>query len=428
MRVCVIGLGKIGLPLAAQYASKGAKVVGCDVSPKVVESVNSGVSHVLDEPGLSEKVKAAVEKGLLSATTDTVAGVRSSEVVVVIVPLVVDPEGNIDYGIIDSVTEKVSAGLQRGSLVIYETTLPVGTTRKRLAPILEKSGMKAGEDFYLVFSPERVSSGVMFDYLKNISKLVGGVDEESTRRGVEFYRSVLDSKVIPVSSCEAAEAAKLFDMVYRDINIAVANEFAKFCDAGGVDANEVIEAANTNPFSRILLPGVGVGGHCAPVYPHFLIKNAADVGVDLSIAKRSRRINDAMPKYTAGVLKKEFGSLKKKNVLVLGLAYRGNVKETFMSPSIPLVAALNKAGANVSLSDPLFSDEEIKRFGAEAASLHDTGPLDAVVLAAYHREYRSLDFRSFKARGARIFVDGRNVVDKKAVEAAGLIYRGIGRR
>ncbi|MBN2014531.1 MAG: nucleotide sugar dehydrogenase [Candidatus Altiarchaeota archaeon] len=427
MRVCVIGLGKIGLPLAAQYASKGFQVIGCDVNKDVVESINRGVSHIKEEPGLGEKVKAAVVMGLLSATTDTVEAVKRSDVVVIIVPLVVDKKGNIDYCIVDSVTETVAKGLQKNSLVVYETTLPVGDTRNRMAPILEKSGLKVGIDFHLVFSPERVSSGVMFDYLRNIPKLVGGINEESTRRGVEFYGKVLDSKVIPVSSCEAAEAAKLFDMVYRDINIAVANEFAQFCDARGLDVVEIIEAANSNPFSRILLPGVGVGGHCAPVYPHFLIKNAADVGIDLSIAKKARKINDGMPKFTVSILKKELGSFKKKNVLILGLAYRGNVKETFMSPAIALIKNLKKSGANVFVHDSLFSKEEIEGFGAMFSDLQNPSSLDAVVLATNHREYRDLDFAELKDKGVKVFVDGRNVVNKEVVEKYGIIYRGVGR-
>lgn len=427
MNICVIGLGKIGLPLAAQYASKGHKVIGCDVNEKVIELVNSGISHIRDEPELDEKVKTAVQKGLLSATLDTVSAVRESEAIVIIVPLTVDTKGRINYGAIDSATEKVAEGLQRGSLVIYETTLPVGDTRKRFTPMLEKSGLKAGEDFYLVFSPERVSSGVMFDYLRNIPKLVGGINDESTKKGVEFYEQVLDSKVIPVSSCEVAEAAKLFDMVYRDINIAVANEFAKFCNARDLNVSEIIEAANTNPFSHILQPGVGVGGHCAPVYPHFLIKNAAEVGVDLSIAKKARKINDDMPKFTVGILKKEFGSLKKKNVLVLGLAYRGNVKETFMSPSIALIKHLKKAGAYVFLHDPLFSKEEIEAFGATVADPKNMELIDAVILATNHREYRNLDFAELKKKGTKIFIDGRNITPPQKVKEHNITYRGIGR-
>lgn len=427
MKICVIGLGKIGLPLAAQYAGKGFRVIGCDVNQEVVDSINQGISHIQEEPGLDDKVKAAVEKGLLSATTDTVKAVKKSDVIVVIVPLVVDSKGNINYSIIDSVTGMVSKGLQRDSLVVYETTLPVGDTRNRLTPILEKSGLRAGEDFYVVFSPERVSSGVMFEYLRDIPKIVGGIDEKSNRRGVEFYTKVLDSRIISVKSSEAAEAAKLFDMIYRDVNIALANEFARFCQAKGLDVVDIIRASNTNPFSRILNPGVGVGGHCAPVYPYFLIKNASDFGVSLTLARKAREINDEMPGYTVNLLRGELGDLRSRNILVLGLAYRGNVKETFLSPSISVIEHLKSAGANVYLNDPIFSQGEIESFGVEYADLNNLNSLDAVVLVTNHREYKDLDFESLKEKGVKVIVDGRNSLGKEKIEEYGIIYRGIGR-
>jgi len=427
LKICVIGLGKIGLPLAAQYSSKGFRVIGCDVNQKVVDSINKGISYITGEPELDEKVKDSVEKGLLSATTDTVKAVIESDVIVVIVPLFVDKEGNTDYSIIDSVTETVSKGLQKDSLVIYETTLPAEDTRNRMTPILEKSGLKAGRDFYVVFSPERVSSGVMFQYLRDIPKIVGGIDEESTKKGVEFYEKVLDSKVIPVSSSEAAEATKLFGMVYRDVNIALANDFVKFCQAKNLDVIEIIKASNTNPHSHILAPGVGVGGHCAPVYPYFLIKNASDLGVDLILAKNARNINDAMPEYTVNLLVKELKDLDGKNVLVLGLAYRKGVKETFLSPSLSVIENLKSLKANVYVHDPLFSKEEIEEFDVEFADLRDLDALDAVILVTNHREYENLDLKNLKEKGVKVIVDGRNFLEKEKVERYGIIYIGIGR-
>lgn len=427
MRICVIGLGKIGLPLAAQYAGKGFQVIGCDVNREIVDSVTKGVSHIKGEPELDEKVKSSVKNGLLSATTDTVKAVGESDVIVVIVPLVVDKRGNMDYSIIESVTNLVSKGLQNGSLVIYETSLPVGDTRNRMVSILEKSGLKAGKDFYVVFSPERISSGVMFQYLREIPKIVGGIDAESTRRGVEFYERVLDSRIIAVTSSEAAEAVKLFGMIYRDVNIALASEFAKFCQAKGLDVLEIIKASNTNPHSHILNPGVGVGGHCAPVYPYFLIKNASDLNVDLILAKNARKINDGLPEYTVNLLVKELNDLNGKNVLVLGLAYRGNVKETFLSPSISVIEHLKDKGANVYVHDPLFPREEIEGFGAKFADLQDLDPLDAAILVTAHKEYEDLDLKDLRERGVTVIVDGRNFLDKEMVEKHGIIYRGIGR-
>jgi len=377
---------------------------------------------------LDKRVRDSVRKGLLSATTDTVKAVKESDVIVVIVPLVVDKEGNIDYSTIDSVTETISKGLQKDSLVIYETTLPVGDTRDRITPILERSGLKAGRDFYVVFSPERVSSGVMFRYLREIPKIVGGIDEESTRRGVEFYKRVLDSEVISVTTSEAAEATKLFGMVYRDVNIALANEFARFCQARGLDVVEIIGASNTNPHSHILTPGIGVGGHCAPVYPYFLIKNASDLEIDLIMAKNARRINDGMPEYAVNLLRKELEDLDGKNILILGIAYRGGVKETFLSPSLSVIEHLKDRGANVYVNDPpLFSREEIEKLGVEFADLKNLNSMDAVILVTDHKEYKNLDLKNLREKGVRVIVDGRNLLEREKIEKHGIIYRGIGR-
>lgn len=427
MKICVIGMGKIGLSIAVQYAGKGFKVIGCDVNPKVVDSVNNGASYIKGEPELEERVRTAVKRGLLSATTDTVKTVRESDVILVIVPLVVDKKRDIDYRTIDSVTEKVPKGLQKGSLVIYETSLPVGDTRNRFVPILERSGLRAGKDFYVVFSPERISSGVMFDYLRKIPKIVGGIDEKSTEKGAEFYEKVLDAKIIPVSSSEAAEATKLFGMVYRDVNIALANEFARFCQAKGLDVLEIINASNTNPHSHILAPGAGVGGHCAPVYPYFLMRNASDLGINLILAKKAREINDAMPEYTVSLLEEELGAIKNRNILVLGLAYRGNVKEAFLSPSLSVIEHLKEKGANVYVDDPLFSKEEIERFGAKSADLENLSSVDAAILVTAHREYANLDFGNLREKGVKLIIDGRNFLDKEMVEKHGIVYRGIGK-
>ena len=426
MRVCVVGLGKIGLPLACQYAGKGFTVVGCDVNSDVVDSINKGVSHIEEEPALKEKVKDLVARKLLSATTETSKAVSESDVVVVIVPLVVDDEKNIDYSIVDAATKDVAKGLRKDTLVIYETTLPVGDTRERIAPLLESGGLKAGADFYLAFSPERVSSGRIFKDLAEIPKIVGGINEESTRKAVGFYESVLDAEVIGVNDCETAEAIKLFGMAYRDVNIALANEFAKFCNEKKMDIVEAIKASNTNPHSHILLPGVGVGGHCAPVYPHFLIEKAKKKNVELTLPSRAREINDEMPEYAVGLLGEELGGLAGKRILVLGLAYRGGVKETHLSPAIDVVEKLKEEEVEVFIHDPLFDDSELQKF-AEPVDLDKLPSLDGVILVTAHKEYSGIEAAKLKESGVKAFVDGRNFLDKKQFDSVGIKYRGIGR-
>ena len=262
MNITVVGLGKIGLPLAVQYASRGHKVTGADINSATVELVNAGAEPFPGEAMLAEKLKAEVDAGRLTASTDTAAAVKGAEAVVLVVPLFVDDEGQPDYAWMDSATKDVAAGLQSGTLVSYETTLPVGTTRDRYAPMLEEgSRLVAGQDFHLVFSPERVFTGRVFADLRRYPKLVGGINEKSEAAGITFYQSVLEFDERPdlerpngvwaMGSAEAAEMAKLAETTYRDVNIGLANQFAKFADRARIDVYKVIEACNSQPFSHI---------------------------------------------------------------------------------------------------------------------------------------------------------------------------------
>ena len=304
MRICVVALGKIGLPLAVQFASKGHEVIGADVNAETVELVNAGVEPFPGEAHLAEKLDDVVSRGLLTATTDTAAAVAQCEVVVVVVPLFVDEESRPDFGWMDAATEAIARGLQPGTLVSYETTLPVGTTRTRYAPMLEQgSGLVAGDGFHLVFSPERVLTGRVFADLRKYPKLVGGINQDSERRGIAFYESVLDfderddlpraNGVWPMGSAEAAEMAKLAETTYRDVNIGLANQFAKFADKNGIDVYAVIEACNSQPYSHIHQPGIAVGGHCIPVYPRLYLHNDPDA----TIVAAAREANAGMPEY-----------------------------------------------------------------------------------------------------------------------------------
>ena len=258
MRIAVVGLGHIGLPLAVQYASRGHEVVGCDIDDGIVAAINGGRSPHDDEPALVERVPELVRSGRLRATTDDAAGVRAAEVVVVIVPVAVDERREIDFGPIDAATREIARGLQPGTLVVYETTLPVGTTRDRFGPMLETgSGLKLDRDLFLAFSPERVLVGRVLLDLRRYPKVVGGVSQESTRRAVAFYEAVLDegTEIRAVANAETAEMTKLAETTYRDVNIALANEYARYAARRGIDVTEVIDAANSQPYSHIHAPG-----------------------------------------------------------------------------------------------------------------------------------------------------------------------------
>lgn len=415
-QISVIALGKIGLPLAVQFAAKGHRVLGCDVDARTVDLVNRGQVPFPGEAHLPELLAEVVADGRLRATTDTTAAVAESDVVVIVVPLFVDDNAVPDFGWMDSATRAVAAGLQPGTLVSYETTLPVGTTRDRWAPMLaEGSGLQPGTDFTLAFSPERVLTGRVFADLRRYPKLVGGIDEASGTAAEAFYEAVLDfderddlprpNGVWNLGTSEASEMAKLAETTYRDVNIGLANQFARYADSIGVDVMKVIEACNSQPYSHIHQPGIAVGGHCIPIYPQIYLWNDPDA----TVVRAARTANQAMPAYAVDLLAAGYGSsLEGASVLVLGAAYRGEVKETAFSGVFPTVAELQRRGAQAWVSDPLYSPEELEALGLPA---HRGEPVTAAIIQADHREYATLSAADLP--GVTVLVDGRRITDPR---------------
>ena len=428
--VAVVGAGKMGLPLAAQFASHGWSVIAVDIDERVVAAINEGRSHVDEEPGLAELVETAHSNGQLRAITDGAVGAREADVVVLIVPVMLDAGSRPDHRHMDAATDSIGPGIHKGSLVIYETTLPVGDTRERYAPRLEAlSGLRAEADgdegFLVAFSPERLYSGAALRNLATYPKLVGGLGPQSRDRAAAFYDSVLDAEVVAMSSAEAAEFSKLADTTYRDVNIALANEFARYADRIGVDVTEVIAAANSQPYSHIHQPGIGVGGHCIPVYPHFLLDRAPE----LSLVARAREVNDQQVEVAIDAVREALassGGLGGAGVLVLGLTYRHGVKELAYSRALPLIERLRAGGARVIAYDPLLTDDELRTAGAEpwqwGASASD---VQAIVTQTADPQWAELDARWFP--DLVVVVDGRNSLDDLSLRE-GVRRRGIGRR
>lgn len=429
MKIAVIALGKIGLPLAVQFASKGHDVTGVDVNPKIIELVNQGIEPFPGESHLQEKLSEVVSAGQLRATTEYADAIPGADAVVLVVPLFVDETtAEPDFGWMDAATESLGAHLTAGTLVSYETTLPVGTTRKRWKPLLERiSGLVEGVDFDLVFSPERVLTGRVFADLRKYPKLIGGLSEQGAQRALAFYEEVLDfderddlarpNGVWDLGSAEAAELAKLAETTYRDVNIGLANQFARYAGGNGIDIYNVIEASNSQPYSHIHQPGIAVGGHCIPVYPRLYLWNDPDA----TIVSAARAANAGMPDYTVGLLEGAFGDLTGARVAVLGAAYRGGVKETAFSGVFGTAEALRTRGATVVIHDPLYTDDELERLGF--APYHFGEPIDAAVVQADHTEYRTIGPADLP--GIRAFIDGRRV--SSAEQWPDVIYRVIGK-
>jgi len=390
--VSVVGLGKAGLPLAVVIADAGHFVLGVDVSQKVVDMINRGECPVKGEPGLPEMVKKHHGKNL-HASSDPVDSSRKTTTHIVIVPLYIDDKYQPDFAIIDSAMAGVGKGLKRGDLVVVETTMPVGTTSNRLRGILEReSGLKAGSDFYLAYSPERIMTGFSISRFKEFPKIVGGVSKESTERAFKFY-STFCKRVSKVDNTETAEMTKIAEGVYRDVNIAIANELLKVCEEYGIDFWKMREAAN-HEYCNILEAGCGVGGHCIPVYPQFIIQDFKKKGRVVPLASAAREVNDGMAEYyfkkVTAALEAKGKTLSGAKVAVVGLAFREGVDETFYTRAKPLVRMLKEGGAVVYGIDPMISDARIKdEFCIIPDSGRDFKGFDCVLVVHKNVEYRN---------------------------------------
>jgi nucleotide sugar dehydrogenase len=417
VKAVVVALGKVGLPLAATIAAAGHDVIGADIDQRVVDAVNAGRAPFPNEPGLEE----VLVKTPVRAMTETTAAVAEGpDLVIAVPPLLVDGDGVAQWDAVDAVAAAIGTGLRPGTTVVLETTVPVGSTRARFAPALEAaSGLREGADFHVAFSPERISSGTALRDLATYPKIVGGLSAASEQRAASLYRQFIEPEVRELGGAEAAELSKLVETTYRDVNIALANEFARHADALGIDIGPVIDAANSQPYSHVHRPGIAVGGHCIPVYPRFYLQTDHDA----RLPAVAREVNEAMPAYAVALLREALGDdLNGKRVLILGIAYRGGVKETAFSGAFPLRDALAAAGATVIASDPLYSDDELRALGFEP---HDGTPVDGAVVQADHAQYASLTPADLP--GVRAIVDGRGVIDAAALRAADITVRVIGR-
>ena len=430
MKIAVIGLGKIGLPLAAQFAHRGHHVTGVDINVETVAAVNAGQEPFPGEAQLAEYLQRHVRSGRLLATTEYAEAIPEADAVVVVVPLFVDTEGHPDFAWMDSATNDIAANLTTDTIVIYETTLPVGTTRSRWKPSLETgSGLVEGIDFHVAFSPERVLTGRVFEDLRKYPKLLGGLTAEGAKLAQAFYEQVLEFDERPdlgrgngvwdLGSAEAAEMAKLAETTYRDVNIGLANQFAIFAERAGIDVHRVIEASNSQPYSHIHQPGISVGGHCIPIYPRLYLSNDPEA----SIVRAAREANAAMPKHAVDLLEKSYGDLTAARVAVLGAAYRAGVKESAFSGVFATVDELERRGATVTVDDPLYTADELVALGLTPHTRGDT--VEAAIIHTDHSEYAALRMEDFP--GLRTLVDGRQIVPAGRLDGVELVTLGQSR-
>ncbi|MCC7550226.1 MAG: nucleotide sugar dehydrogenase [Methanobacterium sp.] len=425
--ITIFGLGHMGLPTAALLAQSGLKVLGVDINKKTVEMVNSGQSPIM-EPGLDELVRKTVQEGYLSATNDMVEAVKSAEIIMIIVPTPVDGNKKSDLSAVISASKSISEGLKEGAMVIVESTVPPGTCDNLVIPLLETSGLKAGTDFKIAYTPERALPHNTIYEMTHNARVIGGIDPPSAKRAASLYQRITKGQIIMVQNLVTAEMVKLMENTYRDTNIALANELALVCDSMGVDAIEAIQAANHHPRVNIHTPGPGVGGHCLSIDPYFIVETAREKGVETNLIKTSRQVNEAMPQEVAKIIQqalKETGkTIKGSKIGILGVAYKGNVADARETPAEPLIKILKDKGAEVYVNDPYVSPEIINNWGVQIVDLENALNCDCVVLLTDHDFYKDIKPSMIKNR---LLVCTRPVLEKEKFKKAGVIFKGVGR-
>src|SRR5437899_2087116 len=405
--IAIIGAGYVGVPLADTFARAGHSVVLVDVQQSRVERLNRGDSYVEDVP--SERLKEHVDAGQLHATTDY-DEIREADAIVIALPTPLSDQREPDLSIVLDATRGIASRLRAGQLVVLESTTYPGTTRESLKPILEESGLTAGEDFHLAFSPERVDPGREDWTTKTTPKIVGGVTEACTRRAVELYESALDT-VLPVSSPEAAELTKLLENIFRSVNIALVNELAQLCDRMDLDVWEIVDAAATKPFGFMRFePGPGLGGHCLPVDPFYLSWKARQYDFYTEFIELAGKVNQNMPYFCRSLISQALNhgrelSLKGSKVLILGVAYKPNVRDTRESPALKLIELLRNAGAEVAYHDPFVP--ELAEQGLSSVA-PDPAEHDCVVIVTAHS---AIDYEQV-VEEAPLVVDLRNATGR----------------
>jgi len=413
----IVGMGYVGLPLAREFCLGGAKVLGFDVNSKMVAKINKGISPIKHIPNKQMRQMLDTKR---FKVTESMQQLSRPDAILICVPTPLTENREPDMTYVEATCETIARYLRKGQLVILESTTYPGTTRELMLPILEKSGLKAGKDFYMAYSPEREDPGNKSFRTSTIPKVVGGLDDVSLKKALEIYEYAIE-KMIPVDSCEVAESCKILENVYRSVNIAMVNELKRLFDRMGIDVWEVVRAASTKPFGfHAFYPGPGLGGHCIPIDPFYLTWKARQYGMPTRFIELAGEINTDMPRYVVerviNALNDRKKSLNGSKVLVLGLAYKEDIDDVRESPSLELIELLKKKGAKVDYNDPYVPkthkqrdyDLQMKSKPISAAMLKR---YDVVMIATAHSDY---DYK-FIVRNAKLVVDTRNATkDVKA--------------
>lgn len=420
-KVCVIGLGYVGFPLAVLCSMKGYEVYGFDKDEKKLARIEKG-ENIVDEKYLEE----LLPKVKINVIRDE-SQMKDCDIFIIAVPTPVDEKHYPDLSYIISASETVAKNMKKGALAIVESTVNPGVCEEFVKPIFEKAGFTIGQDAYISHCPERINPGDSKWNVTNIPRVVGSFDEKGLEKTVAFYRSIVSADIMPMKSIFEAEAVKIMENSFRDINIAFVNELAKSFDLMGIDVVNVIRGASTKPFAFMAhWPSCGVGGHCIPVDPYYLIEKAKENDFDHQFLRVARSINNSMPQYTVEILQDTLNEIEKPfkdtEIGLLGVSYKANVGDLRESPALKIIEQLKKQGAKLEIYDP---------FVPELSTVKNIDEIleksEALILAASHDEFKKILPEKFKEKGIKVIVDGMNCLDKEKILALGIKYKGIGR-
>ena len=430
--VCVVGIGRIGLPTALSFAKAGLQTIGVDINEKLVDSINMGNFPLKDEPGYEEIFNKVRKNGNFSATTNINDAISKSNLILLSLPTPMNAKNIPSYSALESVGTQLSDILQPNSLIVVESTVEPGFIEDEMVSIISKSGrLKTQETFFIGVCPENANPGEILHDFTNLPRLIAGINNDVTKIIKMIYNFVFPVELIEMPNCKTANAVKLTTNVFRDVNIAFISELSLMFEKLGIDTIKVLEAAKKKYNFQAHYPGSGVGGPCLPINSYQLLNTAKRTGTKLSIIESSRKINEKMPEHTVELTSDAFKecnkSIQNSEILILGVSYKPNVKDVQLSPAEHIIKKFQNLGANIHIYDPNFFSTEV--FGIKVEeNLDETLPkMDAVVIVTAHDDFKKIEISSFTKMKTPILIDTRGIIEPQSVKHYNIIFRGLGR-
>ena len=432
LRVCVIGIGRIGLPTALSFAKSGLQTIGVDINENLVQNINSGKFPLKDEPGYNEIFDDVIKNKKFSATTNIEEVVSNSDLILLSLPTPMDENNIPDYSALRNVATKLSEILSPNSLVIVESTIEPGFIEDEMVSIISKSGrLEIEKNFFIGVCPENANPGEILHDFTNLPRLVGGINHNITKIIKAIYKFVFSVELVEMPDCKTANAVKLTTNVFRDINIAFVSELSLMFDKLGIDTIKVLEAAKKKYNFQVHYPGAGVGGPCLPINSYQLLNTGKRTGSKLSIIEAGRKINENMPEHvielTSDAFKECKKSIQNSEILILGVSYKPDVKDIQLSPAEHIIRKLQDLGANIHIYDPYFSSSQVFGITSEDNIEDIISKVDAAIIVTGHDEFKKLQIHTFTKMQHPILIDTRGIIDPSIAKQEKLIFRGLGR-